>query len=36
MAYFQVKYLMLAIKTIVIKITKKGISSSRTKVMHSL
>lgn len=27
---------MLAIKIIVIKITKKGISSSRIKVMHSL
>lgn len=35
-AYFRVKYFMLAIKIIVIKITKKGISSSRIKVMHSL
>lgn len=35
-ADFWIKYFMLAFKIIVIKITKKGISSSRIKVMHSL
>lgn len=33
---FRIKYLMLAIKIIVIKITKKGILSRHIKVMHSL